>query len=282
MPTSKRHHFVPQMILNGFTDQEGWLHWCRPADRPIVVRPSRPLELFYQKHLYSTVSEQGIKDPAVELELSRFETDAARVVHKIVQAAMREEIPRLSKDDEQVWHAFLHLQWRRTPEAQMAACSDTELLQMLEETCDEMRQLLPGRAAEVEALSSPEAKARMVRNVRVEALRRVSGAVAGILARRGVSVLLIRKRHKKFIIGSRPVVKITPKGKTDLNDPEVELWMPIASQVAAGAGVGDGGISLWFLDDDRPIRQLNETIAAQSSIIAAASADLVRSVARPR
>jgi hypothetical protein len=282
MSHPKRHHFVPEMILSGFVDESGWLHWCRPADDPVVVRPSRPAELFYKKHLYSTVSAQGIKDPAVELELSRFETDAARVVHKIVQAALSEKVPQLSADEKQVWYAFLHLQWRRTPEAQIAACSDSELLQMFDETCNEVRQLLPARATEIDALSSPEAKLRTVRNVRVESLRQASERVMSVLARRGISVLLIRKPRKKFIIGSRPVVKITPQGRTHLNDPVVELWLPVASQVAAGAGVGDGGISLWFLDDDKPIRQLNETIAAQSNIIAAASRELVQSVARPR
>lgn len=34
MSVPKRHHYVPQMILNGFTDSDGWLHWCRLRERP--------------------------------------------------------------------------------------------------------------------------------------------------------------------------------------------------------------------------------------------------------
>jgi len=58
------------LILNGFADEAGWLQWCRYSEHPITVRRARPSELFYKKHLYSTVSEFWIKDPTMERHLS--------------------------------------------------------------------------------------------------------------------------------------------------------------------------------------------------------------------
>ncbi|RVD67160.1 hypothetical protein EN751_38275 [Mesorhizobium sp. M4A.F.Ca.ET.029.04.2.1] len=103
-----------------------------------------------------------------------------------------------------------------------------------------------------------------------------------VLERRGIAILRIVQPKKSFIVGSRPVVKLTAPNRTDLNDPTVEMWLPIASDVAVGAGQGDGKISLHDTVDERPVRQLNIAIAGQSGTIAAGSAALVKSIANAR
>lgn len=286
MSPPKRHHYVPQMILNGFTDQNGWLHWCRLEQSPPAVRPARPAELFLEKHLYSTVSEGGIKDPAMEKELSQLESEAAAVIGEMIAAARADRPPALSRQQKQVWYLFFLMQWRRAPEAQRSIASDAELSQMLDEALEAVRILVPQRRDEIETLSTPEAKKRIMRNVRVDSLRQLRANVMGVLEKRGITVLRIRRHNKSFIVGSRPVVKITPRGRTDLNDPVVEMWLPIALDVAAGVGLGNGNgngsISLFFLDNDKPIRQLNCAIASQSSVIASCSPALTRSIVRAR
>lgn len=134
----------------------------------------------------------------------------------------------------------------------------------------------------IDALSTPEGKARILSNARVDLLGQSSGNIMGVLKRRGIAILRIIRSNKSFIIGSRPVVKLTVAGRSDLDDPSVEMWLPIASDVAVGVGLGDGGTSLYLLSDDRPIRMLNIAIARQSNVIAAKSAELVRSVANRR
>lgn len=103
-----------------------------------------------------------------------------------------------------------------------------------------------------------------------------------MLERRGITILTVTRPNKRFIIGSRPVVKLTKRGRTDLSDRNVEMWLPIAADVAVGAGRGDGGISLFHVDDGAVIRHLNLAIASQSRTIAASSATLVRSIANAR
>lgn len=282
MSVPKRHHFVPQMILNGFTDSEGWLHWCRHREDCTLVRPARPAELFLQNHLYSTLSTSGIKDPAMERFLAVLESEAVGVVQSIIQQTRRGVVPVLSDEQTQIWYFFFLMQWRRTPETQRISMSDDEAMRMIDESIERLRLTLPDRIDELEALALPDAKARIVRNVRIEALVQFSAEVMGVLVRRGIGVLHIRRARKSFIIGSRPVVKLTMPGRTDLNDTGVEMWLPIASDIAVGVGLGGGNVTLHHLDDERPIRQLNLAIAGQSGTIAAGAKALVRSVAHHR
>lgn len=282
MSVPKRHHFVPQMILNGFTDPDGWLHWCRHREQPATIRRARPAELFHKNHLYSTLSESGIKDPAMEHALSVLESEAVGVVQSILGQARKDELPVLSPEQKRIWYLFFLMQWRRTPENQRANTSDAEAQRMIEEILDRLRTAAPHRLAEIERLATPEAKARTVRNVRVQTLVQFSAEVMDVLERRGIGVLRITRPDKSFVIGSRPVVKLTMPGRTDLNDPAVEMWIPIASDMAVGVGQGNGAVSLHYLADERPIRQLNLAIASQSTTIAAGSPALVRSLANAR
>lgn len=282
MSVPKRHHYVPQMILNGFTDPEGWLYWCRHREEPDKVRRARPAELFHKNHLYSTLSASGIKNPTMEHALSLLESEAVGVVHAILGSARMGKVPVLSPEQKRIWYLFFLMQWRRTPETQRSNTSDTEALRMVEDILDELRVAAPHRLAQIEKLATPEAKARTVRNVRVQTLEQVSPQVMSVLERRGIAVLRIANPNKSFIIGSRPVVKLTMPGRTDLNDTAVEMWLPIASDISVGVGTGDGGVSLHLAVDVATVRQLNEAIAKQSGTIAAGSATLVRSIANAR
>lgn len=269
------------MLLTHFVDQDGWLHWWRLGNGA-TVRKARPGEIFLQNHLYSTVSAAGSLDPSMENALSILEADATSVVSDIREAARNGTRPDLTNDQKRVWYTFFLTQWRRTPEMQRAIISDLEAMEMLERELDELREKLPHRRAEIEALSSPSAKARTLRNVRVDQLRRESANVLQILERRGIAILRITKRNKAFIVGSRPVVKLTMPGRNNLDDPSVEVWLPIASDIAVGVGRGDGGISLHLVQADSQIRHLNNSIANQSSTIAGRSEHLVRSISNRR
>ncbi|MGY4485597.1 hypothetical protein ACVWWR_004788 [Bradyrhizobium sp. LM3.2] len=209
MSVPKRHHYVPQMILNGFTDSDGWLHWCRHRERPATIRRARPSELFHQNHLYSTLSQTGTKDPAMERALSLLESEAVGVVQSILVPTREGRLPVLSLEQKRLWYMFFLTQWRRTPETQRANVTDAEALRMVEEILDELRQAVPHRLDEIEALATPKAKARTLRNVRVQTLGEPSAEVMRVLERRGIAILRITQPKKSFIIGSRPVVKLT-------------------------------------------------------------------------
>ncbi len=92
MSVPKRHHYVPQMILSGFTDPDGWLYWCRHREDAGTVRRARPAELFHKNHLYSTLSESGIKDTTMEGALAVLESEAVGVVRAILYRKNPNEI----------------------------------------------------------------------------------------------------------------------------------------------------------------------------------------------
>ena len=270
------------MLLNGFVDPKGWLHWCQLADPARRVRKARPSELFVKKHLYSIVSAAGDKDPSIELGLAKLESDAVPVVQKIIDAARSGYCPDLSLEEKRLWYLFFAMQWRRTPETQQAVATDADILAMFDEAVARLHAALPERRDEIAALDTPEGRQRTLRNVRTETLATFGVDVLKILEQRGITILRITRPHKGFIIGSRAVVKLTVAGQSDLRNPTVELWLPIASDIAVGAGRGKGTITLLELADQNPIRQLNLAIASQSRIIAGASAALIRSLAFDR
>ncbi len=279
MSTPKRHHYVPRRLLQNFTDDEGWLHWIEVRGAA-EVRRARPDTLFHANHLYSTIDDDGGKDPAVELILQQLEGDARPIISHLVEAARADQIPELSAAEARIWFSYFATQWRRTPETRAVVASDASVTAMLDDIIADTKTRFPGRIDEIEALYTPELKARTVRNAWAKTLPQEGGEVEAVLAARGILTLRIRVPNKAFVIGSRPVVKITPQGHNDLRDPLCEMWLPIASDVAVG--VGRGATELLYLDNPKPIRQLNLSIAEQSGAIAAHSATLVRSLARNR
>lgn len=218
----------------------------------------------------------------MERTLAVLESEAVGVVQAILEPVRRGEVPTLSKAQKQLWYMFFLMQWRRTPEGQLSCTSDAEANRMIDDILNELRIVAPHRLDEIAAFGTPEAKARTIRNVRVQSLMGLRTNVMSVLERRGIGIIRICRPNKQFIIGSRPVVKLTSPGRTELNDPTVEMWLPIAADVAVGVGRGDGGIALFHTESDSPIRQLNLAIAKQSGTIAAGSPTLVRSIANKR
>jgi hypothetical protein len=280
-PLPKRQHYVPQMLLEEFTDTEGWLHWCRLDADDTTVRPARPLELFQKKHLYSIISGTGEKNPGIELQLSRLESDTRPVIRRIVENVRTGRVPELTPAEKHIWYNFFLMQWRRTPEAQQSAASDEDMRAMFDETVAELRSAFPARRAEIDALDTPANRARSIRNARAESVLESGESVIEVLERRGISVLRVTNPGKSFIVGSRPVVKLSVAGQSDLSNPIVEMWLPVASDVAVGVGDATGLITLYPVDQ-HGVRRLNVATAMQSGVIAGRSPQLVRSIAARR
>jgi hypothetical protein len=278
-PTPKRHHYVPRRLLRNFADAEGWLHWTavRGAED---VRRARPDTLFHAKHLYSTIDANGVKDPAVEDILQKLENRARPIMSRIIEAARADRLPALTEIECRIWYNYFATQWRRTPETRDAVASTESVAAMLDDIIAKAKRRFPHRHAEIDALYTPELHARTVRNAWATTLPQEGGEVERVLAARGLLILRITAPNKAFVIGSRPVVKLTPQGRTDLRDHVCEMWLPIASDVAVGAG--RGAMELLYLDRAKPIRQLNLAIAQQSGVIAAHVPELVRSLAHDR
>ena len=269
------------MLLKRFADEDGWLHAFRSvASNPKVFR-QRPEELFKKRDLYATQAADGRTERGMETALARFEDESEKVVTRIVEAARVGATPGLTQDEETTWLLFLFLQWKRVPDLHLTVTTAEEADTLLDAIFAEARERFPDRGAELDRLSQPSERARTIRNARVDGLRGVSFEVFGAMRSRGLGIVRVRRADKRFIVGSRPVVKLTHLGKTNLRHPECELWLPVASDVMVGLGRGQGTETLVDCSPDN-VRYINLAIAKQSTMFASGSAPLTRSLANNR
>lgn len=280
-PEPRGHHYVPVTLLKRFTDADGWLHAFRTARPAADVFRSRPEELFKKRDLYATITSDGQAKRGMETALSRFESASEQVIARIVEAARAGALPGLNADEEATWLQFLYLQWRRVPDLHLTVNTPEEAEALLDGIFTEARQQFPNHSAELDRLSQPAERARTIKNARVDGLRGMSMGVFEAMRSRGLGIVRITRPDKRFIIGSRPAVKLTHPGKTDLRHPECELWLPIASDVMVGLGRGQGTETLVDCTPEN-VRHINLAIVKQSTMFASAAAALTSSLAKDR
>ncbi|NKM69410.1 DUF4238 domain-containing protein [Rhizobium laguerreae] len=232
------------------------------------------------RHLYSYVNPDGSKDSSLEQWFSQLEGTAAPILRKIVANARQAKRPSLTAAEKEIWDAFLYQQWRRVPDLYASLLAPEAHKAEVEHLLDELSTLgRPVSNWERSQLLEPVSLKRMRQNVRVSSLTTGSEMVLSALGRRGLAVAKLANPRKSFILGSRPVVKCTLPGITDLSDPRVELWLPISYDVMAGIGRLDEREILVPLNDQQ-VRLQNEAAAAQSTQIVGRSRELVQSLSR--
>lgn len=278
MPLPKRHHYVPEVILKRFTDEDGWLHLYSRRDRR--TRRTRIGNAFCEGHLYSKTHEDGRKDPTVELELSWLEGVIGPILAKFEQAAITGKPPGLTAAELLAWRFFFVVQWRRVPDLHKTVSTDEESAAQLHAILDEMQIRFPDRIAEIDTVREAGAIRRTVRNARISGVPEVSDRVMDAMASRGVAVLSITAPRKGLIVGSRPVVQMAFRDGLNLMDEATEMWLPISSRVAVGMGKRTELETMYFLADHSAIRRLNVAIAQQSTEFASRSIELTNSIAR--
>jgi len=194
---------------------------------------SSPKNLFVKGHLYSAVSKDGKKDASLEKFYSRIEGEANLIIEKIVKAARRRALPRLTPDEKSQWDCYVYHQWRRVPDFYEKYRGLAEFKSTLESTISEYERLhRPITKEEREELTRPESIERLRQNAGVQALGIVGDEAIAALGGRGLGIAVVSNPKKSFIIGSMPLVKLTNPGQTHLAHPNVELWFPISTDVA--------------------------------------------------
>ncbi|MBY5329941.1 DUF4238 domain-containing protein [Rhizobium leguminosarum] len=280
MTLPKRHHYVPEMLQKNFVDEDDRLWTFDSRNRERGVWRSSYENLFLEGHLYSYIHPDGTKDPSLEKSFSELESEAAPVTRKIIDAARRGSCPELTTAERLTWDVFFYQQWRRVPDLFASLMTVERHRDEVERILDELERA--GRRLtnqERSDLLDPHALKRMRRNLRVAALKTGSDNVLEVIGARGIVIGRVDNFKKSFVLGSRPVVKLTPAGITDLRDARVELWLPIASDVIVGVGLYDK-TELLIPFNTAQVRNQNEASAKQSTQIVGRSSALVKSLAK--
>lgn len=273
-----RQHYIPRMLLKRFVDRDGKLHFFTNHAPDKGVLASTPENLFLQKHLYTQVDEVGTKDASVETSfLANLEGKADPIVEKIVSAARRGDTPNLSVAEKEVWVEFTYIQFKRVPERREK--NKEEIFEEIRREIDFIRQFRRISDHELSILDDEETMERLWRNISIQSVQQpLSREGAEIFLEKRIGVAVIRKPNPKrsFIVGSNPVVKMSNPGRSHLADPTVELWLPLARDVAVSPCPGERDKVIYA--NDRHIREINKSISQQSTVIAGCSREIIESV----
>ena len=273
----KQNHYLAKMLLDRFTDKDGKLYCCR-KENPRSIFQTTPKNVFSEGNLYIQYDENGKRDASVEKGLSQFEGKANEVIEKIVSAARTGIKPGLTPDEKKIWDEFLCKQWRRLPLKRTETISDDSLYKKCLDGFENERR--PLTDSERRWFDDPKRKDRILKNSWVKSVELSGGELMRVLGDKGLCVAVIRNPKKSFVIGSNPIVKITPNGHTRLDDPAVEALFPIAYDVVVSVCLSRGEEKLFDENDSDHIRQINETICKQSDMIVGRSRELITSLSR--
>ena len=273
---SKRHHHVPRMLQKRFTAGADLLYFFNKRFPERGVQRTTSGNLFVVTKYHTFVAGDGTEHTHLEEMYSRLESRAEPVIEKLISCAREGVLPRLTPMEKATWSLFLFHQWKRSPDVQQRyfADFDQHLPSFVERFEREHRPLTDDERA---TLENSEAMRRIQSNVRINAMADRGEQVERVLTLRGIAIAVLRRPNRSFVIGSNPVVRLPPGG-TPLTDPKVELWLPVASDVAV-CSYGEPGTEriINALDASR-IRTLNRMIFKQSTVIAACSRELVASI----
>jgi len=282
-PIPKRHHYIPEMLQKRFVNDSGglWFYSKERPDRGIVA--TKPGNVFVEGHLYSSVEADGSKNPALELHYSKVESLTDPIIEKMVLSARSRRVPSLSPTELEIWNHFFFYQQKRVPDF-FGEIED------IKNFSDRIEEVLASLEAEIgrpipahlrQQVTDEDAVERLKKNAIVGSLFDPATMVMEVLQARGLVIAVPRRETKSFVLGSNPMARMGTRNGSSLGNPEVELWLPIAQDVAVTPYGRPGEVRIIVLEDFQ-IRKVNQGIFGRSTMMASGSKDLIESLRAPR
>jgi hypothetical protein len=280
----KRQHFIARMLLQRFADENGKLFFFSKQFPAKGVLATTPQNLFCQTHIYTAKDKHGAVDVGLERSYAKLEGLANAVIEKIVASARNGDKPHLTTQERDIWDFFFYNQWQRVPDFHRKFVETEKFESQLKKaTAAFEANYRPLTPDEERDLQDPLWLERIKQNAKIDTLRRSSPRILAFLKEKGLGIAVIRKPGKSFVIGSFPVVKLAHPGRQHIADPTVEIWLPVAHDVAVSpAPVPSPTELLIEIQDDSPVRTINAAIFKQSTAIAGRSQALIASLSRAR
>jgi len=272
------------MLLQRFADEKGKLYFFSKDFAAKGVLATTPRNLFCQTHIHTAKAKHGAMDVGLERSYAELEGLANAIIEKIVTSARHGDKPHLTVEERDIWDFFFYNQWKRVPDFHRKFLETEKLEFQLNEAVAvfeaNVRALTPDEKRD---LVDPLWLKRVKQNAKIQALTRSSPRILAFLREKGLGIAVIRKPGKSFVMGSFPVVKLAHPGQVHPADPTVEIWLPLAHDVAVSpAPIPSAEELLVEIHDDSPVRAINAAIFKQSSAIAGRSQRLIVSLSRSR
>lgn len=263
----RRNHFVPRMLLKNFTDEDGKLYFFDKRFEEKRILKTTPDALYRERDLYVVRDEDGKRDDSAEERFAEFERKVAPVFDKTITAVRDVKNPALSSSEREMLDRYIYFQWARVPDTAKPILDRTLKRLSLEDP-------------EIGGLS-PEELAEFGKGVNVESLvghiTEPRERILSVLRNKSLAFVVIPRKSKSFVIGSRPVLQVFPDPSDSVPKAFTAMWLPLAHDVAVAYGKGEGG--LMEFTEDRELRRFNENVFKQSRAIAGRSDKLIASLA---
>ena len=259
----KRHHFIPVMLSRHFADREGRLYFFDKRYPDKGVRRSTPKNLFVHRYLYTQHDKDGNKDSTVETALGHLEGRVSPIISRIIRSARKQKTPDLMTTEKKDWSLYSYIQWGRVPDIRERIRADA----VPKEWFSQM----------IRDLGNEKEAKRIMQDAWVRSVLDPGSKVLPVLMKKGLGIAVVAKPSEAgFVIGSNPVVKLSYPGRAHLSDPSVELWLPLAHDVAV-TPIPEGREELVEVDQEVTSR-INKDIFGQSRVIAGSSQEQIKSL----
>ncbi len=277
MGKPKRHHTNPRFLLNGFTDEQGVLHYLDKASTLPNIHRSRPKDAFISKNTYSFKDAKQQLDASLEMRLSDEEGRSAGVIKNLMKCSGNCLPPTIDSDQKSTIAAFVYLQWQRGDDFMDPIVKSVPYRRLVDRTvstCQAIGQEVP--EDEIERLI--ERKESLLQKSKVLA---ISDPNADVISLLGSLDVVVAHAHceESFVIGSNPVVALKKVGANCEYALDGGIWLPISSK-AAVVFHKDHRVqgSILPLNCVREVRRINDRTFGQSTQVAARSRELLHSL----
>ncbi len=280
---SRRNHYIPQMLLRNFVDNNGLLHCYNKKSDMKKIFSSHPKNVFLETDLYLTKDQNNVISEGLEKYFSKLEGYTAEIIKKIVASVRKLEKPNLTVQEKEIWNMFFYYQWKRVPDKFRQFIPSSE---DFEKETIEILKVFEKKHGSLEEdkrpnIKDPNWQERILQGAIVQALASPGSTAQTILNQKGLGFLFISKANKSFVVGSNPVLRLTYKGQSNLNDSSIEIWLPISHDIVVGPSAfqPDDERIIEFNDHEK-IRYFNECVLDQSTSIAGRSIELITSLTK--
>lgn len=270
----KRHHFIPQMMLRHFADEDGQLwFWRRDFEKGAVKRASTKT-LFVENDLYTMVDANGAKDIALETFFATMEGIGAKFINDLAAIIRAGETPKPDDNAWDFWVDFFYYHLKRTPGAIDGFAEQMDFDKKIEEAFVKIQEarVLSGKDPDEAGL-----KERIRKNAVVLAQRvPPSDEVRSAFRQLGLAVYRITDPKKSFIVGDVP----GSTARFSLSNGQLSretMFLPLTWDIAVGPLAQSRKVEIIPVDRDQ-IRRMNVSSAARATAIAGRSEALVRSL----
>jgi len=280
---SKKHHYVPKVILKRFYHSGSSLYYCE-RNTPRKGVQNRNIESVFRRTNYNSLEyDDGSKDDRLEKffahKLDNFIPEWTGVFERALKSG-RVEFPSLQSRHRFIQFFYCHA--KRTPDFLDPLVQDVANETFSEKGIAELETRLRRLSISEQMLvRSPDFQNRTLRNARVENLSRQSEEVLSRLMGMKVIVASPARRNQSFLVGSKPVVRFEDYPFQELGEEGVEMWTTFAPNLAVEFVAGPTPSDCMLLDS-KMVRQLNTTLAKNSRAIASHSRELLTSISKAK